>query len=145
MLLMANLANMMQKKTGKWLKPWHMVSDSTQQELSNEYQHDRVWMIFINLCLLVHWSKEAAASEGLSIIKGLQDKGVQLSQNGYHANIHNQILFRYNCLFMTLTTFNDHRLVTWSILLQVSPWSISCIQELGSMYRFSWPETWELM
>ena len=27
------------KKTDKWLKPWHM---GTQQELSNEYQHDRV-------------------------------------------------------------------------------------------------------
>ena len=40
---MANLAST------KWLKPWEMTetlahgysSESTQQELSNEYQHDR--------------------------------------------------------------------------------------------------------
>ena len=31
---------MMQKKHfKKWLKPWHL---STRQELSNEYQHDRI-------------------------------------------------------------------------------------------------------
>ena len=36
-------------------------SDSTQQELSNEYQHDRVKMVFKNLCILVIWTKVALA------------------------------------------------------------------------------------
>ena len=40
-------------------------SVSTQQELSNEYQHDRVKMIFKNLCILVLWTKVASALEGL--------------------------------------------------------------------------------
>ena len=36
-------------------------SDMTQQELSNEYQHDRVKMIFKKLCVLVLWMKIASA------------------------------------------------------------------------------------
>ena len=40
--------------------------DSTQQELSNEYQHDRVGMVLKikNLCILVLWTKVASALEG---------------------------------------------------------------------------------
>ena len=41
-------------------------SESTQQELSNEYQHDRVWMFFKILCVCVLWAKVASAFEGLS-------------------------------------------------------------------------------
>ena len=37
-------------------------SESTQQELSNEYQYDRV---FKNLCVLVLWMKVASALAGL--------------------------------------------------------------------------------
>ena len=40
-------------------------SESAQQELSNEYQHDRVQIVFKNLCILVLWAKVASASEGL--------------------------------------------------------------------------------
>ena len=40
-------------------------SESTRWELSNEYQHDRVKMIFKNLCVLVLWTKIASALEGL--------------------------------------------------------------------------------
>ena len=40
-------------------------SESTQRELSNEYQHDRVQMVFKNLCILVLWRKVASALEGL--------------------------------------------------------------------------------
>ena len=43
-------------------------SDSTQRDLSNEYQHDMVWMFFKNLCVLVLWMKVASAWEGLSEI-----------------------------------------------------------------------------
>ena len=37
-------------------------SESTQRELSNEYQHDRVQMVIKNLVL---WTKVASALEGL--------------------------------------------------------------------------------
>ena len=30
-------------------------SESTQRELSNEYQHDRIWMTFIIFCFFVRW------------------------------------------------------------------------------------------
>ena len=40
-------------------------SESTQLELSYEYQQDRVWMIFRNLSILVIWTKVASALEGL--------------------------------------------------------------------------------
>ena len=43
-------------------------SESTQQELSNEYQHDRVQMAFKNLCILVLWLKVALALEGLNML-----------------------------------------------------------------------------
>ena len=41
-------------------------SESTQRELSHEYQHDRDSMFFKKLCVLVLWTKVASALEGLS-------------------------------------------------------------------------------
>ena len=41
-------------------------SESTQQELSNNYQHDWVWMVFKNLCILVLWTNVASVLEGLT-------------------------------------------------------------------------------
>ena len=35
-------------------------SVSTQYELSNEYQHDRVWMAIKNVCVLALWTKVAS-------------------------------------------------------------------------------------
>ena len=46
---------------GKWVE---YSSKSTQWELSNEYQHDRVSMIFKNICVLVLWTKVSSALEG---------------------------------------------------------------------------------
>ena len=40
-------------------------SESTQQEISNEYQHDRVLAVCKNLCFIVFWMTVAAALEGL--------------------------------------------------------------------------------
>ena len=40
-------------------------SESTPRELSNEYQHDRVYMFFQNLYIIVLWTKVALALEGL--------------------------------------------------------------------------------
>ena len=39
--------------------------ESTQGELSDVYQHDRVLLFFKNLCVLVLWTKVALALEGL--------------------------------------------------------------------------------
>ena len=44
---------------------------STQQELSNEYQYDRVQMFFKNLNVLVVWMKLASALEALKQAIGL--------------------------------------------------------------------------
>ena len=41
-------------------------SESAQGELSNEYQHDRVKMVFKNLCMFLLWTKVALALDGLN-------------------------------------------------------------------------------
>ena len=41
-------------------------SESTQRKLSYEYQHDMVPIVFINICILVHWTKVVLPLEGLS-------------------------------------------------------------------------------
>ena len=38
-------------------------SQSTQQELSDEYEYDRVKMIFKILCFFVHWTKVTPAAK----------------------------------------------------------------------------------
>ena len=38
---------------------------SAQQELPNGYQHDRVKMVFKNLCVLILMTKAASALEGV--------------------------------------------------------------------------------
>ena len=40
---------------------------SSQRELSNEYQHDRVKMIFIIFRFFVHWTKVTSAAEGFRL------------------------------------------------------------------------------
>ena len=59
---------MMQKswRMTETLAHWYS-SESTQQELSNEYQHDSIEKIFKNLCVLVLWMKVASALERLTI------------------------------------------------------------------------------
>ena len=42
-------------------------SESTQRELSNEYQHDRVYMIFKNHYIFVPRTQVASALEGLKV------------------------------------------------------------------------------
>ena len=71
MLLTAKLANTkLCKNPEKPLKPLAngYSSESAQQELSNEYQHDRVLMVLKNLCILVLWAKVATALEGLRLL-----------------------------------------------------------------------------
>ena len=61
MLLVANLAN--RKKTETLAHGYS--SKSIQQQLSKEYQHDRVLMSFRNLCVLVLWKKIASGLKRL--------------------------------------------------------------------------------
>ena len=64
---MANLADTSDAENlKKWLADG-FSSESTQRELSNEYQHDRVQVFFFkNLCILLLWTKVASALEGLT-------------------------------------------------------------------------------
>ena len=39
--------------------------ESTQWDLSDEYEHDRVWMVFKDFWIFVLWMKVALALEGL--------------------------------------------------------------------------------
>ena len=69
-LLVANLAANTKscKKTDKMTETVAngYSYESTQRELSYEYQHDRVEMFFKNLCILVLLMKVASAFEGLT-------------------------------------------------------------------------------
>ena len=65
MLLVSNFTKIIFKKMTETLTHG-FSSRSTQQELSNEYQHDRVKMVFKHLCVraTVLWMKVASALEG---------------------------------------------------------------------------------
>ena len=65
-------------KITETLANWYS-SESTQQELSNEYQEDRVSMVFQRSCLLVLWTKVVSALEGLSV-NGLNSSSSNLFQ-----------------------------------------------------------------
>ena len=54
------------KMTGT-LANWYSL-DSIQKEHSNEYQHDRVKIVFKHLCSLVPRTKVASASKGLRLL-----------------------------------------------------------------------------
>ena len=41
-------------------------SERIQRELSDEYQHDRVTMVFKDFCILVLWMKVGSALKGLT-------------------------------------------------------------------------------
>ena len=41
-------------------------SESTQRDLSNGYQHNRVSMVFKDFCIFLPWMKVASALEGLN-------------------------------------------------------------------------------
>ena len=60
-------------------------SESTQQELSNEYQHDRVQMTFKDLCNLVLWTEVASALEGLRSISACP------RNLGHHSAVHSRV------------------------------------------------------
>ena len=45
--------------------------ESAQQELSNEYQHDRVLMVFKDICILVLWTNVALTLEESKDCSGL--------------------------------------------------------------------------
>ena len=43
-------------------------SESAQRDLSNEYQHDKVEIVFKSICILVLLTKVASALEGLKVL-----------------------------------------------------------------------------
>ena len=44
-------------------------SESTQQKLSKEYKHDRVYMLLKSLCVHVLWTKLVSALERFMLMK----------------------------------------------------------------------------
>ena len=56
--------------------------ESTQRELSNEYQRNRVKMFFKNLCIHMLWMEVAFALEGLNLLYHVSPKGVISSSVG---------------------------------------------------------------
>ena len=89
--------------------------ESTQRELSNEYQHDRVTMIFKNLCILVIWIKVALALEGLIYCRSLKDLNllnvassaatfgeIQVAKSQFIKNLNNTKLFRIQNRYLVL-------------------------------------------
>ena len=69
MLIVSNFPIQNDAKTLKMTETlaYGYPSESTEQELSNEYQHDRVWMVFKNLYILDLWMEVDLALEGLNI------------------------------------------------------------------------------
>ena len=51
------------------LANWYS-SESTQRELSNEYQYNRVEMVSKNLCILVIWVRVASSLEEVIVPQG---------------------------------------------------------------------------
>ena len=62
-------------------------SDSAQQELSNEYQHDRIKMIFIIFCFFVDWLKVTSASEGLQGITTFRQPWIGLTHSRFEFSL----------------------------------------------------------
>ena len=71
MLMVANFANTKRCKKAErnteTLAHGYSV-ESTQREISNNYEHDRFKMVIRNLCIPVIWTKVASALEGLSLL-----------------------------------------------------------------------------
>ena len=58
--------NKIMQKTWTETLAYGYSSENTQQDLSNEYQHDRVSMVFLHLCVLVLCMIDASALENLN-------------------------------------------------------------------------------
>ena len=89
-----NDAKMQNKMTGTLANGYS--SESTWRELSNEYQHDRVWMDFKNICVLVLWTNVASALEGS--MDRWSDHTIEWACNMYTTYINknkNNELFKY--------------------------------------------------
>ena len=65
MLLLANLANKKRCKKSKKMTENLAHLRVLSKSYPIKYQHDRVLMVFKNLCILVLWTKLVSALEGL--------------------------------------------------------------------------------
>ena len=78
-------------------------SESTQRELSNEYQHDRVGMVFKSFSILVLWTKVASALEGLRCgLKFRQYTGLYLlkARNPFRFHVFLRARFLFNLVLI---------------------------------------------
>ena len=78
--------------------------ESTLRELSNEYQQDRVYMIFKNLCFIVVWMKVALALEGLTLLMLTATKSSLAILMKSSRQRHSKKTFDGEMLIRTLTT-----------------------------------------
>ena len=103
-------------------------SDSTQWELSNKFQHDRVWMVFRNLCILVLWTKVALALEGLG---GPLDIVICIYDNSNNMLIIKNYCTKYLkescCCWLILQRQNDAKNLKndWNPATWVLSWEVS--------------------
>ena len=84
-------------------------SESTPQELSNEYQYDGVKMVFTNLCILVLWTEVAIALEGLTLScwYSLGSPHRVLSGEYPHARI--SVLYQDFCIYICFGQFSHQQ------------------------------------
>ena len=98
-------------------------SESTRQELSNEYQHDRVYMVFKNLCILVLRTKVASALEGFL------SRGVYLTV----WNINACHCLSYNALLNIIGGKGPISNIKLSSSFYIVMFDIDCIKEVNSI------------
>ena len=73
-------------------------SESTHQELSNEYQDDMVSIIFKKICILMLWTKVASALEGL----------ITLEPNVNSQNVWNGVV---GCVLFSILILNSFQIM----------------------------------
>ena len=78
-------------------------SERTHRELSNEYQHDRVEMVFKNLCISVLWTKVALAFEGIPNRYQYSQGKIGLLKFRISFIITFSVIFRLNCYYAVVT------------------------------------------
>ena len=120
-------------------KTWKMIetlaneysSESSQWELSNEYQHDRVSMVFKNLCVLVLWTNVASALEGL----------INLSIARCTLNSFIPLVAPKNALKLSWCLFQQRifqKIYNWEILIKTQHKTNSPLLFCESMTNFSY-------
>ena len=124
-------------------------SDSTQRELCNEYQHDRFFMVFKNLSVLVLWMKVALASEGLAFLclSSLVENYswnvgyLESNQNLCRSDGFNGRKVSINWIFSF--PFTGFPQLSWSRIPTMRRWWKPLVErDILWQGRMNWPELW---